>query len=94
MAVVLLTLAMSQSAFERVLVITLRLIALNPAVLITTRLPTANLSAVTVDAEVEDSATWAVPTDASTNNQNQGGQPFWSKAVDKGRRLWEALTLL
>lgn len=88
------TLAMSKSAFERVLVTTVRLIALNPPALISTRLPTANLSAVAVGAEVEDSATRGVPTDASTNNENQGGQPFWSKALDKGRRLWEALTLL
>jgi hypothetical protein len=85
---------MSKSAFELVLVTAIRLTALSPAVLITTPLPTANLSAVTVGTEVEDSATRAVPTDASTNNQDQGGEPFWSKAVDKGRRLWEALTLL
>ncbi|GAG27040.1 unnamed protein product [marine sediment metagenome] len=88
------TFAMSTSAFGFVLVTAIRLIALSPAVLIATRLATANLSAVAVGAEVEDSATRAVPTDASTNNEDQGGEPFWSKALDKGRRLWEALTLL
>lgn len=85
---------MSKSAFERVLVITVRLIALIPAVVITTRLATANLSSVAVGTEVEDSATRAVKTDASTNNEDQGGEPFWGIAVDKGRRLWEALILL
>lgn len=84
---------MSQSAFKRVLVTTVGLIALIPAVVITTRLATANLSAIAVGAEVEDSATRGVPTDTSTNNEDQGGKPFWGKAVDKGRRLWEALNL-
>ena len=83
------TLAMSQSAFKRVLVTTVGLIALIPAVVITTRLATANLSAIAVGAEVEDSATRAVPTDASTNNQDQGGKPFrgkqWTKTADCGR---------
>lgn len=86
-----LTHAVSQSAFELVLVMTVGLIALIPAVVIPTRLATANLSAVTMGAEVEDSVTEGVLTDTSTNNEDQGGQPFWGKAVDKGRRLWEAL---
>jgi hypothetical protein len=85
---------MKKSAFERVLVTTIRLIALSPAVLITTRFPTANLSAVTVGADVEDSDTRVVPTDASTNNEGQGGEPFWSETVDKGRRLCEAVSTL
>jgi hypothetical protein len=93
-AVGLLTQAMSTSAFGFVLVIAIRLIALSPAVLITTRFPTAYLSAVTLGAEIEDSATRAVLADTSTNNEEQGGEPFWNEAVDKGRRLCEALTLL
>jgi hypothetical protein len=82
---------MSQPAFERVLVIAVGLIALIPPVVIPTHLATANLSAVAVGAEVEDSAAGGVPTDTSTNNEDQSGKPFWGKAVDKGRRLWEAL---
>jgi hypothetical protein len=90
-AVVFLTLAMGQSAFERVLVIAVGLIALSPPVVIPTLLATANLSAVAVDADVENLPAGSVLTDTPTNNQNQGGKPFRAKAVDKGRRLWEAL---
>ena len=84
---------MSTPAFGFVLVIAIRLIALSPAVLITTRFPTAYLSAVTLDAEIEDSATRGVLADTSTYNEDQGGQPFWSEAVDNGRRLCEALSV-
>jgi hypothetical protein len=69
---------MSQSAFELVLVKTVGLIALRPAVVIPkpTHLATANLSAVAVDADVEDSPTGGIPTDTSTNKEDQGGKPF------------------
>ena len=76
LAVGLLSLAMSKSALELILVLTVCLIALSPAVPVTTRFSAANLSAVAVDAEVEDSATRGVPTDASTNNEDQGGEPL------------------
>ncbi len=85
---------MSQSALELVLVMVVGLIALTSPVVIPTRLATADLSAVAVDADVENLATGGVLTDTPTNNQNQGGKPFRGKAVDKGRRLWEALNLL
>jgi hypothetical protein len=87
----LLTLAMSPSAFARVLVTAVGLIGLIPPVVIPTHLATANLPTVAVDTEVEDLATGGVLTDTPTNKQNQGGKPLWGNAVDKGRRLWEAL---
>jgi hypothetical protein len=67
---------MSQSAFERVLVMTVGLTALLPPVVIATRLATANLSAVAVGAEIEDSATRGAVTHAATNNEDQDGEPF------------------
>jgi len=93
-AVGLLTLAMSSSAFARVLVTAVGLIGLIPPVAIPTHLATANLSAVAVDADVEDSPAAGIPTNTSPNIEDQGGKPFWGIAVDKGRRLWEALILL
>jgi hypothetical protein len=48
------------------------------------------LPAVAVDADVEDLAARAVRTNAPTNIKDQGDDPFRDKAVDKGRRLWEA----
>ena len=90
----LLTLGMSPSAFARVLVTAVGFIALIPPVVIPTLLGTANLSAVAVHANVEDLATGGVRTDTPTYKKDQGGKPLWGNAVDKGRRLWEALILM
>ena len=85
---------MSQPAFARVLVTAVGFIALIPPVVIPTLLGTANLSAVAMDADVEDLATGGVLTHTPTNKEDQGGKPLWGNAVDKGRRLWEALILM
>jgi len=90
----LLTLAMSTSAFARILVTAVSLIGLIPPVVMPTHLATANLPTVAVDADVEDLATAGIPTNTSTNIEDQGGKPLWGNAVDKGRRLWEALILM
>ncbi len=89
-----LTLVMRQPAFARLLVTAVGFIALMPPVVIPTLVGAANLSTVAMDADVEDSPTAGIPTDTSTNIEDQGGKPFRDKAVDKGRRLWEALILL
>ena len=85
---------MSPSAFFRALVTALGFIALSPPVAIPTHLATAYLPAVAVDADIEDLAARAVRTNAPTNKKDQGDDPFRDKAVDKGRRLWEALFLM
>jgi hypothetical protein len=82
---------MSKSALQLVLVLAVCLVAYSPAVPVTTHFSAADLSPVAMRAEVEDSATEGVSTNPSTNKQDQGGKPFQGKAVDKGRRLWEAL---
>jgi hypothetical protein len=90
-AVGFLTLGMSLSAFARVLVIAVGLIALSPPVVIPTHLATANLPAVAVDTDEKNLATAGVLTNAPTNKKDQGGKPFRGNALDKARRLWEAL---
>ena len=88
------TIAVGQPASKLLLMATIGLTALLPATSPTAPRAAITLSSVALGTEVEESTTQGVATDPSTNNKDQGGKPFRGKAVDKGRRLWEALNLL